>query len=79
MRGESLSEVILRVAVSGQILLLVRIFETEEAFGTIRATLPVGSVAFEPEITKGLRQIGSRKRWSTGSLASTPPARRSTT
>ena len=37
--------------------MMVRIFMTEEAFEAIKATLPVGSVAFEPEVTKGLRQI----------------------
>jgi hypothetical protein len=35
----------------------VRIFVTEEAFEAIKATMPVGSVAFEPEVTKGLRRI----------------------
>jgi hypothetical protein len=33
---------------------MIRILVTEEAFEAIKATLPVGSVAFEPEITKGL-------------------------
>jgi hypothetical protein len=42
---------------------MVRIFVTEEAFETIKATLPVGSVAFEPEITKGLRQIWLERVW----------------
>jgi hypothetical protein len=36
---------------------MVRIFVTEEAFEAIKATLPVGSVAFEPEAAKGLHQI----------------------
>jgi hypothetical protein len=36
---------------------MVRIFVTEEAFVAIKATLPLGSVAFEPEVTKGLHQI----------------------
>jgi hypothetical protein len=36
---------------------MVRIFMTEEAFEAIKATLPVGSAAFEPEITKGLRHL----------------------
>jgi hypothetical protein len=34
-----------------------RIFVTEEGFDATKATLPLGSVAFEPEITKGLRSI----------------------
>jgi hypothetical protein len=36
---------------------------TEEAFEAITATLPVGSVAFEPEITKGLRQLWLERVW----------------
>jgi hypothetical protein len=36
---------------------MVRIFVTDEAFEAIKAALPVGSVAFEPEVTKGLRTI----------------------
>jgi hypothetical protein len=36
---------------------MIRIFVTEEAFEAIKATLPVGTVAFEPEVTKGLRHI----------------------
>ena len=36
---------------------MVRIFVTEEAFEAIKATLPLGTVAFEPEVTKGLRSI----------------------
>jgi hypothetical protein len=36
---------------------MVRIFVNEEAFEAIKATLPVGSVAFEPEVTRGLRQL----------------------
>jgi hypothetical protein len=36
---------------------LVRIFVTEEAFEAIKATLPVGTVAFELEVTKGLRSV----------------------
>jgi hypothetical protein len=36
---------------------------TEEAFEAIKATLPVGSVAFEPEVTKGKRQIWLEERW----------------
>jgi hypothetical protein len=36
---------------------MVRIFVTEEAFEAIKNTVPVGTVAFEPEVTKGLRSI----------------------
>jgi hypothetical protein len=36
---------------------MVRILVTEEAFEAIKATLPLGTVAFEPQITKGLRSI----------------------
>jgi hypothetical protein len=36
---------------------VIRILVTEEAFKAIEATMPVGAVAFEPEITSGLRQI----------------------
>jgi hypothetical protein len=36
---------------------MVRIFVTEEAFEAIKATMPIGTVSFEPEVTKGLRVI----------------------
>jgi hypothetical protein len=42
---------------------MIRIYATEEAFEAIRATLPVGSVAFEPEITKGLRSVWLERVW----------------
>jgi hypothetical protein len=42
---------------------MVRIFVTEEAFEAIKATLPMGSVAFEPEVTKGQRQIWLERVW----------------
>jgi hypothetical protein len=35
----------------------VRILVTEEAFEAIKATMPLGTVSFEPEVTKGLRSI----------------------
>jgi hypothetical protein len=43
---------------------MVRIFVTEEAFEAIKATLPVGSMAFEPEITKGLHHPVKRYDFS---------------
>jgi hypothetical protein len=49
---------------------LVRIFVTEEAFESIKATLPVGSVAFEPEITKAYARFGWSRSW--GGLTRSP-------
>jgi hypothetical protein len=36
------------------------IFVTEEAFEAIKATLPMGSMAFEPEVAKGERLAAMR-------------------
>jgi hypothetical protein len=41
---------------------MVRIFVTEEAFEAIKGTMPAGSVAFEPEVTKGLPDLGGARR-----------------
>jgi hypothetical protein len=43
---------------------MVRIFVTQEAFEAIKATLPMGSVAFEPDAANGQRQLWLERVWA---------------
>jgi hypothetical protein len=43
---------------------MVRIFVVEEAFEAIKATLPVGSVAFKLDVARGERQLWLERVWA---------------
>jgi hypothetical protein len=59
---------------------MIRIAITVEAYGAMVATLPLGSVGYEPQLNaKGERLIWIEARWQTSSPPCARPARATAT